>query len=310
MTKLALHSAQVQRILIACSATAVVAVATVLVFVVMFHTGMGLALSVAGVVLAVVGYPLGIYAARQAAPEVSDPMPLAARQMSRMRRKRIRLSVVVGVAGITLCSLGIHISEFGSPFTRGNPPRPSPSFNIAMKQVFNPSKTKGGVVKLANAGDWDTYDPGETYYGFSWNFARLYTRALVMFKVAPGAGSNELVPDLAQSLGVPSDGGKTFTYKLRPGLKYEDGSAITSKDVKYAVLRSTGQEDLPQRPGLLRAVPGPAGRVRRAVPDPGHEHRPGHLHAGRHHHRVPPQAGLRRLRLPGAAAADRPGAAG
>jgi peptide/nickel transport system substrate-binding protein len=56
------------------------------------------------------------------------------------------------------------------------------------------------------------------------------------------------VPDLAQNLGKSSDGGKTWTYKLRPGLKYEDGTPITSKDVKYAVARSLDKEVLVNGP--------------------------------------------------------------
>jgi peptide/nickel transport system substrate-binding protein len=63
-----------------------------------------------------------------------------------------------------------------------------------------------------------------------------------MFKPEPGAAGNQLTPDLAEGMGVPSDGGKTWTYKLRAGLKYEDGTAITSKDVKYAVLRSLDKD--------------------------------------------------------------------
>ena len=59
-------------------------------------------------------------------------------------------------------------------------------FNAANDKVFNPSDKKGGTIKFANAGDWDTLDPGETYYGYSWNFLRLYGRSLLMPKPVPG----------------------------------------------------------------------------------------------------------------------------
>jgi peptide/nickel transport system substrate-binding protein len=117
-------------------------------------------------------------------------------------------------------------------------------FNAAMGKVFNPSDKKGGTMKFAISSNWDSPDPGDTYYGLSWNLIRLYTRSLLMFKPAPGAASNELVGDLAEGKGTPSDGGKTWTYKLRPGLKYEDGTAITSKDVKYGVLRQLDKDVL------------------------------------------------------------------
>ncbi len=47
-------------------------------------------------------------------------------------------------------------------------------FNAASTSIVNPSDTKGGTLKFANLGDWDTLDPGETYFAYSWNFARLY----------------------------------------------------------------------------------------------------------------------------------------
>ena len=120
--------------------------------------------------------------------------------------------------------------------------------------MVNPAETKGGTLKFANAGDWDTLDPGETYYGYSWNFARLYGRSLLMFKAAPGAASNELVPDLAEGLGQASKDGKSWTYKLRKGVKFEDGTEVTSEDVKYAVLRSTDKATFPNGPAYFEAI--------------------------------------------------------
>ncbi|MEU4214411.1 ABC transporter substrate-binding protein [Actinoplanes sp. NPDC026623] len=124
-------------------------------------------------------------------------------------------------------------------------------FNAALTKVFNPSEKKGGTIKLANAGDWDTLDPGETYYGYSWNFLRLYGRGLLMYKPIPGAEGNTVTPDLAEGLGVPTDGGKTWTYKLRKGVKLEDGTEVKAADVKYAVLRSIDKETFPNGPAYF-----------------------------------------------------------
>jgi peptide/nickel transport system substrate-binding protein len=75
--------------------------------------------------------------------------------------------------------------------------------------VHNPSDAKGGTLRMANSGDWDSLDGADTYYAYSWNFARLYGRSLVMFKSAPGADGATLVPDLAENLGTSSDEAKT-----------------------------------------------------------------------------------------------------
>ena len=56
------------------------------------------------------------------------------------------------------------------------------------------------------------------------------------------------MPDLAESLGKPSDDAKTWTYTLRKGVKFEDGTPVTSKDVKYAVERSLDKTTFPNGP--------------------------------------------------------------
>jgi peptide/nickel transport system substrate-binding protein len=120
--------------------------------------------------------------------------------------------------------------------------------------IHNPSDAKGGILRYANSSDWDSLDPANTYYVYSWNFIRYYGRALVMFKSAPGAQGATLVPDLAESLGRSSDGAKTWTYTLRPGVKFEDGTLVTSKDVKYAVERSLDKTTFPNGPTYLNDV--------------------------------------------------------
>jgi peptide/nickel transport system substrate-binding protein len=124
--------------------------------------------------------------------------------------------------------------------------------NAAVGKVYKPSDVKGGTLRFGLAGDFDSIDPGDTYYAFSWNFLRNYARTLVVFKAAPGAAGTKLVPDLAETLGVPSDGAKTWTYKLRDGVKFEDGSPITSKDVKYAVARQLDKDTLPNGPTYFK----------------------------------------------------------
>jgi peptide/nickel transport system substrate-binding protein len=51
-----------------------------------------------------------------------------------------------------------------------------------------------------------------------------------------------VVPDLATDLGRPSKNATVWTYTLKQGLKYEDGSPITTADIKYAIERSFAAE--------------------------------------------------------------------
>jgi peptide/nickel transport system substrate-binding protein len=161
-----------------------------------------------------------------------------------MRRK-----LVIAAAAGTALTLALAACGGGdSDDSNDSQSTTTPAYNAAIGKVFNPSDKKGGTMKFAISSDWDSVDPGDTYYGLSWNLARLYTRALTMFKVLPGEGSTELVGDLAEGLGTSSEGGKVWTYKLREGLKFEDGTPITSKDVEYAVSRSLEKGQLVNGP--------------------------------------------------------------
>ncbi|MBN9097385.1 MAG: ABC transporter substrate-binding protein [Pseudonocardia sp.] len=151
-------------------------------------------------------------------------------------RRRVAVVALGAVSALVLAACG------------GGSASSSSGSSAAANGISNPSDVTGGTIRMANSGDWDSLDPADTYYAYSWNFARLYGRSLVMFKSAPGAAGATLVPDLAESLGVPTDNAKTWTYKLRTGVKFEDGTPVTSKDVKYAVERSLDKDTFPNGP--------------------------------------------------------------
>lgn len=165
--------------------------------------------------------------------------------------KNTRVMVVA-----TAAALALGLSACAGSQTPGTSPTgggggggaAQPAANAAASAIFNPSNEKGGTLRFGISSDWDSVDTGDTYYGLSWNLLRNYARTLVVFKSAPGQEGTQLVPDLATSLGKPSADNKTWTYTLRDGLKYSDGTPITSKDVKYAVARQLDKDTFPNGP--------------------------------------------------------------
>ncbi|MEU0841307.1 ABC transporter substrate-binding protein [Streptomyces sp. NPDC005962] len=135
-------------------------------------------------------------------------------------------------------------------------------FNAGMKGVASKSTKKGGTLKFINKQNFDSLDPQRQYYGFAWDFARFYSRQLISYAPKPGNAANELVPDLATSTGKITDGGKTYTYTLRSGASWEDGSAITSKDIKYGIERIWAKDVVSGGPGYLRQVLDPKGEYK------------------------------------------------
>ncbi|MEU0603846.1 ABC transporter substrate-binding protein [Streptomyces sp. NPDC006393] len=159
------------------------------------------------------------------------------------RAPRVRPAVATALSALLLAAgcgggAGSH-HDAAEPAPRSG----SGGADAAVRAVVNPQRGGGGTLRYEFSDEPDSFDPGNTYNGYIYNFSRLYARALTTFPPKPGDGSGELTPDLAASLGTPSDGGRTWTYHLRPGLKFSDGTSITSKDVKYAVERSNFAPD-------------------------------------------------------------------
>ncbi|HEV7935797.1 MAG TPA: ABC transporter substrate-binding protein [Actinomadura sp.] len=142
--------------------------------------------------------------------------------------------VTTAAAGAIALSLGLAACGGGDGGSDGA----SGKFDAGSTSVVNPSDKKGGVLKVAQPDDFESLDPANIYYAFGLNFVRLFSRGLMTYTSKPGAAGSTMSPDLAEAAGVPTDGGKTWTYKLKKGVKYEDGTEIKAQDIKYAVART------------------------------------------------------------------------
>jgi peptide/nickel transport system substrate-binding protein len=65
-----------------------------------------------------------------------------------------------------------------------------------------------------------------------WQWLIFTHDGLVAFKRVGGAAGSQRVPDLATSIPTPTDGGKTYKFTLRSGIKFSNGQTLTGKDVK------------------------------------------------------------------------------
>jgi peptide/nickel transport system substrate-binding protein len=128
------------------------------------------------------------------------------------------------------------------------------AFNAAVNSVVNPSTHKGGKIIFDNSSAPDSTDAGNTYYAFNLNFTRLYATPLTTYKACPGVCGEAVVPALATALGTSSDGNKTWTFTIKSGVKYEDGTTVTSADVKYAVERTFDRAVLPNGPSYFSSL--------------------------------------------------------
>ncbi|CZF86106.1 ABC transporter substrate-binding protein [Grimontia marina] len=108
---------------------------------------------------------------------------------------------------------------------------------VAMAEV-----KQGGSMIVTYKDDVSTLDPAIGYDWQNWSMIKSLFNGLMDYK----PGTTELVPDLAESYTI-SDDGKTYTFKLKDGVKFHNGREVTATDVKYSIERTVNPET--QSPG-------------------------------------------------------------
>ncbi|MEV7725502.1 ABC transporter substrate-binding protein [Streptomyces sp. NPDC087917] len=100
----------------------------------------------------------------------------------------------------------------------------------------------GGTLTVLNNEPQSDFDPARLYTSGGGNVPSLVFRTLTTRNRESGPEGAKVVPDLATDLGKPNADATEWTYTLKDGLKYEDGSPITTADIKYGIERSFAAE--------------------------------------------------------------------
>ncbi|MFD2094246.1 ABC transporter substrate-binding protein [Blastococcus deserti] len=146
-----------------------------------------------------------------------------------------RRRVLAAAAGVLLVVV-IAVSCGGGSGGRADVPVVEGTPDAGVTGVRAPSTQTGDTLRVVSA-EVDSLDPQRSYLPGVWNLMRLYTRTLVTYSSEPGH-TDELVPDLATDLGTASEDGRTWTFTLRDGVRFENGRSVTSRDLKYGIERS------------------------------------------------------------------------
>jgi len=95
---------------------------------------------------------------------------------------------------------------------------------------------QGGTIKIGTVGP-DNYDPVMFQTVQANSALHLVYTPLLAYKDATGAEGSKLVPGLADSVPSPENGGKTYTFHLRKGIKYSDGTPVKASDFENTMER-------------------------------------------------------------------------
>ena len=86
---------------------------------------------------------------------------------------------------------------------------------------------RGGTLTVVPPpGPLDSIDPAVAFDGLSWSILALGYDGLVGFRRVGGVEGGTLVPDLALSIPAPTEGGRTYTFQLREGIRYSNGDPV------------------------------------------------------------------------------------
>jgi ABC-type transport system substrate-binding protein/DNA-binding SARP family transcriptional activator/DNA-binding beta-propeller fold protein YncE len=99
---------------------------------------------------------------------------------------------------------------------------------------------RGGTLRLALPADAVPYSTDPTQFAGlpQWQLLSLTNDGLVTYRRAGGLAGAELVPDLATAIPQPTDGGRTYTFRLRDGIRYSSGAFVQPQDIRRGIERT------------------------------------------------------------------------
>jgi oligopeptide transport system substrate-binding protein len=113
---------------------------------------------------------------------------------------------------------------------------------MGLPQAHAQTPVQGGTMTVAFKDDVATLDPAIGYDWQNWALIKSIFNGLMDYV----PGTTTLRPELAQSYTVSPDG-TTYTFKMRPGVKFQNGRLLTADDVVYSITRAVDPKT--QSPG-------------------------------------------------------------
>ena len=122
-------------------------------------------------------------------------------------------------------------TQVSEVFRVGNEPRTlaASGEGVWVGVEASPAVHRGGTLRLVSEAGVSV-DPHSPDRGAVTLLSSVYD-GLVTYRRTGGSGGTTIVPDLAVSIPVPTDDGRSYTFTLREGIRYSNGQVLSPEDV-------------------------------------------------------------------------------
>ena len=115
----------------------------------------------------------------------------------------------------------------------------APATSKAPAKTGSAAATRGGTLRVnVSNTDFEFVDPSLSYDAVGWSVLYMTNLMLLNYPDKPAPEGSRLVPDAAVGFPAISKDGKTYTFTLKSGLRFSDGSAVTAAAFKRAFERA------------------------------------------------------------------------
>jgi ABC-type transport system substrate-binding protein len=102
---------------------------------------------------------------------------------------------------------------------------------------------RGGTLRInLSTTDFEYLDPALAYDAAGWQVLYMTNLMLLNYPDKPAPEGSRLVPDAAAGFPRVSRDGRTYTFTIKSGLRFSDGSAVTAAAFKRAFERAASQQ--------------------------------------------------------------------
>jgi ABC-type transport system substrate-binding protein len=102
---------------------------------------------------------------------------------------------------------------------------------------------RGGTLRInLSTTDYEYLDPALSYDAAGWQVLYMTNLMLLNYPDKPAPEGSRLVPDAAVGFPRVSRDGRTYTFTIKSGLRFSDGSAVTAAAFKRAFERAASQQ--------------------------------------------------------------------